>query len=115
MAKDLVKEPSTPTDKARASLTRIAELLKDTAFTSEAAVAKDNTSGELRELVTNLNEMAYSSGSHYKYGAGYGGGGWAAAGGEKAQDDEIERLVKEVKALKGKFLGVRNFPRVGVR
>ena len=107
--------PSTSDDAttlANLTLTSLSHQLKDLTFKSEASQEKDKTSKELADLVTNLNEMAYTSSSYYKYGAGSSAGyGWAS--GEKAQDDEIERLVKEVKALKGRFLGVRNFARVG--
>ena len=95
---------------ASLTLSSLTNQLKDLTFKSEAAVEKDRTSKELADLVTNLNEMAYTGASYYKYGAGNAGGyGWAS--GEKAQEDEVERIVKEVKALKGRFLGVRNFPR----
>lgn len=106
-------EPSDPITSAESILKRLTIGLKDMNLASETATAKDNTSKELSELVTSLNEMAYTNSGYYKYGAGTNGYGWAS--GEKAQDDEIERLVKEVKGLKGRFLGVRNFARVGAR
>jgi hypothetical protein len=60
-----------------------------------------------------LSEMAYTNSSYYKYNAGMSGYAWSS--GERAQDDEIERMVKDVKALKGKFLSTKNFPRAGAR
>jgi hypothetical protein len=106
-------DATTPTDHASATLARLTSSLRDLNTSSESKAEQDDTSNQLSQLVTSLNEMAYTSSSYYKYGGGSGAYGWAS--GEKAQDDEIERLVKDVKALKGRFLGVRNFPRVGVR
>jgi hypothetical protein len=103
----------TPTEQAESKLKAINSHLKELTTSSETSTDKDDVSSQLSQLVTTLNEMAYSSSSYYKYNTGVSGYGWAS--GEKAQDDEIERLVKDIKALKGKFLGVRNFPRASAR
>jgi hypothetical protein len=109
------KDPSTttPTEKAEAKLKSINSHLKELTTSSETSTDKDDVSSQLSQLVTTLNDMAYTHNSYYKYNTGTSGYAWGS--GEKAQDDEIERLVKDVKALKGKFLGVRNFPRVSAR
>ncbi|KIW06373.1 uncharacterized protein PV09_02829 [Verruconis gallopava] len=111
-ADDDATKPS-PTERAEAKLKSISAHLRELTASSEEMTDKDDVSKQLSELIAKLNEMAYANSSYYKFNPGVAGYGWASA--EKAQDDEIERLVKDIKALKGKFLGVRNFPRAGMR
>jgi len=102
--------------KQETQIKSIVSHIKDLSTSSDSSNNyEDDVSKQLSQFITSLNEMAYTSSSYYKYNTG--GYNWAGNTTTEGsvKDDEVDRMTKDIKSLKGQFLGVKNFPRAGVR
>lgn len=91
--------------------TSLADLLDDSSNEGAETKELEATVGVLREY---LDGMAYVVPS-YGYGVnGYNGGGYGGSGSGK-EEDEIERVKKGIRGVKGVLLSARSFPGGGAR
>lgn len=87
--------------------------LKDLQSSSKQAAEKEgDVSSQLTQLNSYLSEMKYSN-SHMnsKYSVTWQSTGGIGSGVSNENQDEIDRVMKDIKAVKGVLLSTRNFPR----
>lgn len=89
--------------------------LKDLQSSVRQVVEKeDDISSQLTNLNSYLSEMKYSNSFvNSKYSGLWSSVGTMGGGVSSENQDEIDRVMKDIRAVKGVLLSTRNFPRAG--